>query len=388
MRRRQHPPSTPVEYFRDRVRDYLHLPDPGALYLVVSTVAANLIEGYPVWLMLVGPPSSGKSALLNALKTIPHVFSMANISGESAFLSATPERDRSDRSTGGVLRQVGAHGGIIIDDFTNVLSLRQDTQERIMSVFRETYGGTWTRDVGAEGGLQLAWKGRVAFMGGVTGVIDRHHQISAALGERWIYCRMEHEDGFEKAMQALENRTGWQEDLAALFRAFFEGLDLEFGRLQPRRALANHEKVRLIRLASVASRCRSSVPRDQYTKEVIDGRETEYEMRLAVVLGQLLVGMEYIGVPEPERWRLLQKVALDSMPKLRRSVLEAVARSSEPLLISDLRCSVGAGVGAINRAAEDLEIHGILAREHGDARTRFLLTDWAREEIKKGWGKL
>ena len=35
---------------------WLHLPDPGALLAVLGTIAANRLDGDPVWLLLVGPP--------------------------------------------------------------------------------------------------------------------------------------------------------------------------------------------------------------------------------------------------------------------------------------------------------------------------------------------
>src|SRR5262245_50206684 len=45
----------------------LELPDPYPLLAVVGAAAGNLLgDGEPVWLVLVGPPSSGKGELLTA----------------------------------------------------------------------------------------------------------------------------------------------------------------------------------------------------------------------------------------------------------------------------------------------------------------------------------
>lgn len=41
-------------------RRWLHLPDPGALYVILGTIAANKLPGDPVWLLLVGPSGGGK----------------------------------------------------------------------------------------------------------------------------------------------------------------------------------------------------------------------------------------------------------------------------------------------------------------------------------------
>ena len=50
---------------------WLHLPDPSPLYAVLGTVAANRLDGDPVWLLLVGPPGGGKTELLTALSACP-----------------------------------------------------------------------------------------------------------------------------------------------------------------------------------------------------------------------------------------------------------------------------------------------------------------------------
>lgn len=56
-----------VKTFRDR----LHLPDLGALYATLGAVAGNWMRGDPIWLLLVGPSSSGKTELVGALAELP-----------------------------------------------------------------------------------------------------------------------------------------------------------------------------------------------------------------------------------------------------------------------------------------------------------------------------
>src|ERR1700741_2407859 len=213
------PPQTPIGPLAVEVRNFLHLPDPSSLYVLYGAVAANMFEGPPCWLMLVGPPSCGKSEILNTLLDIPHMISGADISGEAAFLSGSNRRERASDATGGILRQIGDHGGVVLNDFTSVLSKPTDKFNPIMSVFREAFVGEWTRQIGGEGGRILTWKGRLALFAGVTGRIDQHHQVSAELGERWIYWRYDTEPGsqyddhFAETMMALSSNrvNGWRD---------------------------------------------------------------------------------------------------------------------------------------------------------------------------------
>src|SRR5206468_10944077 len=66
----------------------LHLPDLGALHATLGAVAANRMRGDPVWLLLVGPPSSGKTELIGSLAKLPGVHWAALLT-EAALLSGT-----------------------------------------------------------------------------------------------------------------------------------------------------------------------------------------------------------------------------------------------------------------------------------------------------------
>jgi hypothetical protein len=84
-------------------REHLYLPDPSPVQIVVGTVVANLLSGDPVWLLLVGPPSSGKTELLAPLSSRKCVYEV------STFTSAglvSGSRSRRPGATGGLLAEL------------------------------------------------------------------------------------------------------------------------------------------------------------------------------------------------------------------------------------------------------------------------------------------
>ncbi len=352
------PPVTPIEKLAVKLKDYLAVPDPGPLYTLMGSVAANMMEGAPVWLMLVGPPSCGKTELLNSLLSIPHIVEAADLSSEASFLSATSHRERAKHATGGLLREVGTHGGLILNDFTSILCKSADKISSIMAVLRESYSGRWTRHVGTEGGYSLGWTGKLAVFAGVTNKIDRHHQLSSELGERWIYFRFAERETYHDCILASSDRgQEWRQELRLLISNFFNELGLKFGHPLPRREYTTSETLRLYRLATVTARCRSAVARDSYSHEVVGPRETEIETRLYTVFAQLLLGMEYVGVPESMRWKLLVKVAMDSMPVIRKLAIEIVAY--KPITIKALAVGLGCDHSVVKRLVRDLEIQRV-----------------------------
>ena len=71
------------------MQQLLYFPDPGPLYAVCGTVCANVMRGYPTWLMLIGPPESGKTELLKQLVGLQGIKECGDLSGKAALVSGT-----------------------------------------------------------------------------------------------------------------------------------------------------------------------------------------------------------------------------------------------------------------------------------------------------------
>jgi energy-coupling factor transporter ATP-binding protein EcfA2 len=204
---------------------WLYLPDPRALYAVLGAAAANMLEGDPVWLLVVGPPGSGKSELLQSLNGLPHVRSAATIT-EAALLSGTPKRDRDQGAKGGLLREIGDFGILLCKDLTSVLSMHSDTRAALLAALREIYDGSWTRYVGTDGGRRLHWSGKLGLVAGVTPTIDRHHAVTSTMGERFVLFRLPPVDASEQARRSFAHagREGkMRSQLIAAVSALFAG---------------------------------------------------------------------------------------------------------------------------------------------------------------------
>ena len=359
-------------------RDWLHLPDPGALYMVLATVAANRAEGDPVWLLLVGPPGGGKTEVLNPLAGLPDVFPAATLT-EAALLSGTAGKDRAKDAKGGLLREIGSFGILLLKDFGSVLSMNRDARAAVLAALREVYDGAWTRHVGTDGGRTLSWAGKVGMIAGCTPAIDSHHAVVGAMGERFVLYRLPAVDAEPQVRRAMGHagREGrMRQELAGAVASVLREVVGTLLTEPPTEATTD----RIVAVSSLAVRCRSAVERDGYTREITLIPDAEAPARLALVLLRLYNALRAIGVDATTTWDLVTKCALDSMPAIRRIVLADLLAHPADATTTEIAGRAGYPTQTARRALEDLMAHGVLDRTPGgQGRTdTWHVTPWTR----------
>jgi len=391
-------PETPIYSLAQQFQHYLHLPDPSALYALMGAVAANMLHGQdPVWIMVVGSSGSGKTTLLKSLRSIKGVHLIGDLDTKAAFLSGVKKKDQMAGSKGGLLNEIGNRGALVWYEFTAVLELPRDALKSILTALRQIYDGYYSRDVGTEGHRKLEWSGRLAAFAGVTNAIDQAYEFASKMGERFVFYRLPETDGWGESFKALqmEDREDIAEELAEIVENFFEGLGMSWvkGQETEARELKVWEKNRIIALGQFATKARSGVVRDYQQREIVDVPTSEAPMRFTKIFRRLYIGMEVIGVDDEDRWRVLRKIAMDSMPLVRRAIIEVMLRKVSESDSHDHRKGVGVtelsevmrvSQTTVRRVLEDLGAHDVVEHaksEDGGKGKGWRLTDWAWERI-------
>jgi hypothetical protein len=335
---------------------WLVLRDHKPIYGVLGAMAANLLPGDPVWLGLIAPPSSAKTEILNALGKLQFIEAVGTLT-LAALLSGTPKRQRDKAAQGGLLRKLGDFGILVLKDFGSVLSMRSDAKTEVLGALREIYDGAWTRHLGVDGGRILSWTGKIGLVFGATEAYDDHYAVIGSLGDRFLLCRLDptYDGQLRKALYHKGSATkAMRNELAAAVAGLFTN---QFAEPSP---LSEGEIQRLDNVVALAVRLRAHVTRDRYSREIESIHGAEGPGRLGLCLERLFAGLVAIGVSRNQAVRIVEDIALDSAPPIRRHAFEML--TDVPATTRDIAKALGLPTVTARRILEELVANGLAVR--------------------------
>jgi hypothetical protein len=360
-------------------REEIHLPDARPLQAEIGTAIANRMDdGDPVWLTIIAGSSRGKTELVTPLDVLPEVYVTGKLT-EASLLSGTSKKERAQNAKGGLLREIGDSGTLVVKDLGAILSLHRDSRAEVLQALREVYDGLYTRDVGSDGGQRLRWEGRLGLIAAGTTAVDSAHAVVSALGERWLTIRLPEGDEREVAQAALR-RSGtaeMREKLRHAVSSFVEHIEPP----QLVRLDAADEEL-LVALSSLTCRARSPVDRDPYSsREITLVHDSEGPARFVQQLHKLHCALGAMGMSVPDVRDLLTKIGYDSIPSPRREVLFYLLGRGEQTRTAAIAGNVGIPTRSAERALEELTAHRLLIREkageHDTAANLWTPTEYA-----------
>lgn len=315
--------GSPISTVIETYRNWLHFPDPAPVFAALGVAAGHLLPGSPVWLMLIGQASCGKTTVINSLAGLPRTVSVSTVK-ESSLLSGSGKKDRDANSTGGIMRQIGDSGILLVKDFNSILRMDRDERDRSIGALAEIYDGRWDRPVGSDGGRHMSWDGKMSFLGGCTPNIDDFATPLALMGSRFMYYRFDLVNGYAQANSALDSAGHMAEATEAIQNAtmdLFTSIDVP----KTLQAVRGDSRKRLVSLANFAIFCRTPVQRDPYKHDIVGVSKPEAPGRFITAIQQLFQGMKLVGIKDEEAWRVTCRIAMDSMPELRLRIIQALS---------------------------------------------------------------
>lgn len=193
-----------LEDIKKEVAKYQYFEDTDIIDVsLASMIATRLQLGDPIWLIIIGPSSGGKSQILRplALTDAKFIHRVDDLT-ENTFLSASNVKG----GTVSLLTRIGSLGMIVISDLTVIFSKAQESRATILSQFRMIYDGEMTKMAGNQA-KPLHWKGYLGVLAGSTPSIYSSFEEVADMGERFIYYRMKPYDALKAATVSIRRKV-------------------------------------------------------------------------------------------------------------------------------------------------------------------------------------
>lgn len=256
--------TTRLERFKKVYKKYHYIKDSDFIDVVFGTVFANRLDESPVWLYIVGPPSCGKTAIVQTLKKSQEIFMCSRIrptSLASGMDSRSKTKNKKKKERRSLLTLLDGKV-LVIKDFTVMLSMRYNDLMEVLGQLRNAYDGDSTT---AFGSGQMSITSKFGVIACVTGAIDRHAKLVADLGERFITYRMPDISKYEESkrcMMAMSLESLSEKD-QVLSKAALKVLEAN-----PKPAsISKRDRMKLYKICQVVSHARASVHRDHKTFE-------------------------------------------------------------------------------------------------------------------------
>jgi predicted transcriptional regulator len=292
----------PLDKLKTEVQQYQYLEDDRILDVCLAgMIATRMNLGDPIWLILIGASSGGKSQILRPLALTDRKFiHRIDDLTENTFLSGMkPGKGQADTS---LLSRIGPRGILVLSDLTVLFSKNHESRSAILSQFRMIYDGEMVKHSGTSG-EPITWKGALGVLAGSTPSIYHHFEEVADMGERFIYWRMK-DYSADKAARIAVGRGMFGKELdkklSELYQDYIkdtiEGHIARYGTAEITLPPAVIDYI--IRIAIFAERVRTPVAMDFHRKEITRIPISAMPMRVCLQLITLAKALTVMRGPK------------------------------------------------------------------------------------------
>jgi hypothetical protein len=303
--------------------------DTNVIDLVLGVVAGNHLDIDPIWLHLIGAPSSGKTELLLSLMGLEEAVFVSDFNRNSlisGYKDPNAKGKKAKQEDYSLLPQLDGKV-VVTKDFSIIHDKPRDERAAILSILRDVYDGHASRALGNSG--LKGYFSKFNYLTGMTPDVEKSWNLNT-LGERFLMYRMQIEDRREhtrKALCELDNSASKQirTELQEAVKSFMNGLK----RIRP--TVTDAMKDKIIDLADLLSTCRTYVYRDQ-KGDLPCLPQAELATRVAKQLIRVGKSVAIVRGREQvtdEEFKIMKRIALDSLPANRREILNLLWQHGE-----------------------------------------------------------
>jgi hypothetical protein len=333
-----------------------------ALDITLAAAASLQLPGDPAWLMMIGGSGVGKTEMVAPLQGAGGILT-SSITSLGALLSGSARRELTKDSTGGLLRELGECGLLVVKDFSSILSMDRTLRAAVLAAFRELYDGKWVRKVGTDGGRSLTWQGRLVVIAACTSAWDEHYAVLATMGDRFLVVRLNSTGEAERklAFSHARRNTGQEAQLRQELSDAVGGLLATVTPAGTAVTLTPAQEARLFGFANLVTLARTGVEKD-YRGDVVTEQAPEMPTRFGRQLFQVVLGATALGIPIETGLQLAARCAKDSIPPLRLRVMGDLYQHPQAQ-VAHITRRLNQPRTTINRTLDELQVLELITVE-------------------------
>lgn len=358
------PDGSPAAVVTREVGEWLVLEDELLAVAPLVVAVANRLSGPPVWLMIIAPPSSGKSVVIRGLTE--GVVGARHISSITAntFASGMMGGSGGDGSRS-LLERMKQRGEwlLTIKDFGTIQNQKAEERQEIFGQLREIYDGKFDATYGT--GVEVEWEGNLGILVGATPAVDRKWQWSAQLGERFVHLRPSRPDDEQVARAALQAASESEEQRNAICDAYSDAIEHVYERINDLEAppeLSDGGTETVVAVARFLAEARRPVQRTRggggHQVQPAEGPGRLSKIFAQVYQAALLC---YDGSEDCAR-RCTARIAVDSVPGRRGRMLRELPDHTDGIKASTAAKLLGCDTETARRELTQLEAIGLVEK--------------------------
>lgn len=357
--------------------------DRGVVRMVAASVIANQLSGgkrKPVWVVFVAPPGGGKSDVTGTITGIQKYDTITKETGklceeisDLTTASFASGMNLNSGETSMIMRMNKDGGMLVFKDFTTLLSKRADDLGAIMSYLREIYDGKFEKKFG--NGKVVSWEGKVGLIASCTTIIYHKLPELSVMGDRMMMYQVEQPDRLEVQEKIWANEDAGidgGDEMGVAMKQYVEDV-IDF--IEKNKTLIDGMKIdnetrkEFGEVANFTTIARSGVVWN-YKKDTIafvpDPEMPTRVLRQLIAFANSLMVMNMAegasGALTDNDKQLIYKLAFDSIPSQRRTVIRTIGSYSMGATLDGVADKIGMQHEAVKIWIDELVSVGILER--------------------------
>lgn len=354
-----------LEEAKDVYRKYYSIEDDSYIDIMFGVYIANRLDSVPIWLHIVGPPSSGKSWPIKSLFDAPDSLGLSSMTNQT-LISGDKDADGDPSLLPKLDDKV-----LLIKDLTTVINKPRDFTSQFFGELRDAYDGESAQAFGT--GEIKEYESKFGIITGTTSKIDDYSTIHAELGERFLKVRLPRPNSdkvAEKVAENMDRSSGKENKDREVAEASLKVVAQDFDLNDPPKVSPVTKKVSALARVIAYGRTRVKVGRGREIKGSTTPEAIGRLVEQLFTLGRGIALVKGKNKIDDEVHRLLLKVAEDTLLPSRVDVLKAIwNKSNDQVMVSDIKDSKEVSISKkqIRTRLKKFEVLEMVEKEKGGA---------------------